>query len=100
MPPISPIEAKKRQQSSIPEVVFEIFNELLASGERYISQSTVVQLLKERMKPEEYDQVFKRGWLDIEPHYRKKGWKVEYDKPGYCETYEASWSFSSKRSRT
>jgi hypothetical protein len=38
-------------------------------------------------------EAFKRGLLDVEDAYRKAGWKVEYDKPGYNETYEASFKF-------
>lgn len=29
------------------------------------------------------------GWLDLEDIYRDEGWTVEYDSPGYNETYEA-----------
>jgi hypothetical protein len=33
------------------------------------------------------------NWLNFESMYREQGWKVEYDKPGYNETYEAFWVF-------
>ncbi len=32
-------------------------------------------------------------WLDVEDVYREAGWVVEYDKPGYCESYEATFTF-------
>jgi len=40
--------------------------------------------------------IFENGWLDVEPIYREVGWNVEYDKPGYNETYEASFKFTRK----
>jgi hypothetical protein len=32
--------------------------------------------------------------LDIEPIYREAGWIVEYDKPAYCENYDANFTFT------
>lgn len=43
------------------------------------------------------DELFDKGWMDIEPIYRKSGWRVEYDKPAYNETYPATFTFSKKR---
>lgn len=40
--------------------------------------------------------VFERGYLDIEETYRKAGWSVVYDKPGYNETYDAFYTFTRK----
>lgn len=37
--------------------------------------------------------VFDNCWLDIEPVYRKVGWTVIYDKPAYCESYPANFTF-------
>ena len=37
--------------------------------------------------------IFKNSWLDIEPIYRRAGWLVKYDKPGYCENYLANFTF-------
>lgn len=41
--------------------------------------------------------LFDRHYLDIEPIYEKVGWKVEYDKPSYYETYEANFTFYKKK---
>lgn len=40
--------------------------------------------------------LFDNNWLDIEPAYRREGWIVDYDKPGYCETYAANFTFTAK----
>ena len=37
--------------------------------------------------------IFDNNWLDIEPTYRKAGWKVIYDGPAYCENYPATFTF-------
>ena len=39
----------------------------------------------------------KAGWLDVEGIYRKAGWDVEYDSPGYCEDYPATFKFRKKK---
>lgn len=39
------------------------------------------------------EQIYENRWLDIEDSYRAVGWHVEYDKPGYCESYEATFTF-------
>lgn len=40
------------------------------------------------------DEVYRRRLLDVEELYRASGWKVEYDKPAYCEDFEAYFKFS------
>ncbi len=42
-------------------------------------------------------QLFEKGWLDVEPIFKKAGWDVEYDKPGYNESYPATFKFSRKK---
>lgn len=40
--------------------------------------------------------IFENHWLDFEDAYRASGWGVEYDKPGFNETYQARFIFSPK----
>jgi hypothetical protein len=40
------------------------------------------------------NEIFKNHWLDVEEIYEEAGWQVAYDKPGYNETYEASFEFT------
>ena len=42
-------------------------------------------------------ELFDNHYLDIEPAYRNAGWKVEFDKPGYNETYDSYFVFSKKK---
>ncbi len=45
-------------------------------------------------------EIYERHLLDVEPSYRAEGWEVEYDKPGYNETYEATFTFRKKYMKT
>ena len=35
-------------------------------------------------------------WFDFEDIYRGQGWKVKFDKSGYCESYDDSFEFTIK----
>lgn len=96
--PITPAEARGKYASRpMPDAVFEAFNELLCEkGSNYITikQKDVVALMvKKGLKR---DEIYDNCWLDIEDHYRGAGWKVEFDKPGYNETYDAYFTFQRK----
>ena len=98
MKPITPRQALKDKVTVLPDGVIKVFNFLivsnLADGEACISQKeAVTALVKEGFTRNE---IFKKGWLDIEDIYRAAGWEVEYDKPGYNETYEPTFTFSKK----
>lgn len=97
--PIRPDEARKKKATVIPDAVIEIFNELIVknlSGNRaVIRQDDVVSLIVSRMDVTRAD-VFDKHWLDVEAIYEEAGWKVEYDKPGFNETYPATFTFKRK----
>lgn len=97
MPAISPKEVKKRKLSKIPEVVFTAVNSFLERGHRKIYQTELLAKLKTLAPEINSSEYFDNGWLDFEPKYRAQGWAVEYDKPGYCETYDANWTFKARR---
>lgn len=95
--PITPnevIEGKK-----FPPEVIKAFNDLIVKNWNgsfsKILQKDVVALIV-RTSEFSSNQIFNNNWLDVEPCFRKAGWKVVYDKPAYCETYEASFEFSRK----
>jgi hypothetical protein len=103
--PITPSEAKANAVSNIPDVVFEVVNELIVKGigsnnHVTIKQDDIMAHIVERVKPEDgqaYRQtVYDNHWLDFESAYEKAGWSVTYDKPAYCESYPATFKFSRK----
>jgi hypothetical protein len=97
--PISPKEVASRKEASIPDEVFEVFNDLISQnwdGHRAtVSQDDAVRQIAKKMGVSR-GEAFNKGWLDVEDSYRKKGWKVEYDKPGYNESYSAFFVFKKK----
>ncbi len=98
--PITPAEAKKIKNTTFPKEVIEGFNEAIAKHLRgnsaRFTQDEVVELIMNKGINASRAQLFDNGWMDVEDTYRELGWKVVYDKPGYCETYPATFTFSIK----
>jgi len=99
--PFTPADAKAAKASSIPDVVLDVVNRLLAenfgsSDNPHIQfTSKKVRELVEPLLPE--GTRFDARWLDFEGVYRRYGWDVEYDKPGYNETYDGFYIFRKKK---
>ena len=95
----TPITPDQVQLPDIPDEVVEIWNSLVKEAwngcRAYISQPDAVAAISNKLGITK-QQTFDRHLLDIEPLYEKAGWKVVYDKPGYCEDYEASFTFTKK----
>lgn len=93
--PIKPEEVTGERLKNFPNEAIEAFNELIArGGGNYvvIGQEEVIALMVK--KGLDRNAIFQNHWLDVEDMYRKAGWKVEYDKPGFNESYEATFTFS------
>lgn len=89
--PITPNEAANKQD--IPDFVLDAFNQLISKNYR-IDRAIVVQKhIIELIKKKSPNQEFETNWLNIEPIYENAGWKVIYDKPAYCENYDAFFMF-------
>ena len=98
--PISPSEVVGKKKESIPPEVLEAFNELIAEGWNghysTVYQKDVVARILNKKDISDEKSIAKRGWLDVEDIYREAGWKVEYDRPAYNESYAAFFIFSKK----
>lgn len=99
--PITPQEALALKITNIPDVVIETVNKMLA--EKITKNPRIVLLQKDicdrvcAASPDLHTRlIYANGWLDFEPFYEKAGWKVVYDKPSYCENYEANFTFTIK----
>lgn len=93
--PIAPDEVAGAKKVIIPKKVFEAFNTLIvrnfAGNNAVVVQDDVVDLLvKGGLNRSD---IFNNHWLDVEDAYRSAGWIVEYDKPGYNESYPATFAF-------
>lgn len=94
--PIRPNEVEKAKAQSFPDAVIESFNELIkrhfTGRSATFTQDEVVKLIASKgLKRKD---IFDNHWLDVEPTYRDIGWKVEFDKPGYNEDYDAMFTFT------
>lgn len=94
--PISPTELATACEKEIPGEVFEVFNDLMKLSwdgtQAVVNQDDAASMIAKRLGITTSD-VFKMRYMDVEEHYRKKGWVVTYDKPGYCEAGEATFVF-------
>lgn len=97
---IKPITPEEAFLKVVPDEVLIVVNELLAqrwNGRScMITQEEVIIAVLKLMVDQGItrEEIFNRGWLDIEPHYRAAGWIVRYDKPGFNDSYKAFWAFS------
>lgn len=96
--PITPAQAAKSKLTTIPEEVFEVVNALisqnLSNNRATIKQDDIVSALVARGLNK--NELFAKGWMDFEPAYRKAGWEVVYDKPGYNESGFAVFKFAKR----
>lgn len=97
---LSPEEAIERFKSEIPEEVLECWNNLIVKNMTMQNGKTVSVFKLSELKQNicvamksGSETVKERGWLDLEDVFREKGWKVEFDKPAYNETYEPVFRF-------
>jgi len=113
--PIKPDDIVKARKNTLPDEIIQALNTLLTKKfngyNAIIMQNDVVDLAiklilearKEEITGPNSDlirtQIFENQWLDVEPIFEKFGWKVEYDKPAYNESYEANWTFTKRTKR-
>ena len=97
--PITPSDIASSRLQTIPPEVIEAFNEEIAKratsgGQRaVILQKNVLERILSKLPETPRSEIFSNCWLDVEPIFEKAGWTVSYDKPGYCESYSANWTF-------
>lgn len=96
--PIRPSEVDTLQSGAIvPPEVFDAFNALITqncrNGVATFTQEAVIEAILQRLPTVKRGDVFDRHYLDVERAYARKGWEVEYDRPGYNETYPATFTF-------
>ena len=96
--PITPKEVVSKKVSTIPDEIFEAFNELIVENfdghtACFTEKSIIARIVKKGISSKK---AYDNHWLDIEEIYEKAGWKVEYDSPGFNESYDATFSFSKK----
>ena len=100
--PITPEQAEERFVKRIPDVIIDAVNELIVENWSPITKKATIKQdeILERVKGTvPRNEVFKNNWLDIEDIYRAQGWTVHYEKPAYCEDFDAYFEFSEKKKK-
>jgi hypothetical protein len=97
--PIKPNEVSDIRDSLIPDEVITVFNELILDRwNGSYAQFTVTDAanMVAKVLGIESNEIYSRHLLDVEEIFRKVGWVVLYDRPGYNEDYPATFKFSRK----
>ncbi len=110
--PITPSEVGAVKGNIFPPEVFQAFNELIAAsytnGSARVTQDAVIARITlltitdpDTPNPEEAvaklrRTIFDKGWLNVESFYEDAGWAVQYDKPGFSESYPATFTFTKR----
>ena len=96
--PITPEEVIGLKKDEMPAEVTQAFNSLLGEkvrkGHALIRQDDAVARMVEMGL--DSAEIYEKGWLDIEDMYREAGWEVSYDRPGFNESYAATFKFRAK----
>lgn len=100
--PLSPSDIDSNLENIIPEFVIQAVNNLLKKEYRngqpvVLQQDEIIAEIRRVNAKTKRSTIFDQHWLDFESIFQKSGWKVEYDKPGYNESYPATFTFTPKR---
>ena len=96
---ITPYTVVREKVLNLPDEVIGVFNAMIAenwsgSSSRVVQNEAVSRVAAALGISREA--VFSLRYMDVEDFYRELGWKVQYDKPGYNESYKAYFVFSKK----
>ena len=98
--PLSPEDIDTNMENIIPEYVIAVVNKLIKREYRgnpfTIKQDEIVEEIENTYGVDRHT-LYDNNYLDFESIYRKRGWIVEYDKPGYNESYAARFEFTPKK---
>jgi hypothetical protein len=96
--PFTPAEAQASQSNRIPDVVITAVNQLLAEKyTNYVIRFTQPELEQKLstlgVSKTAISLMYENHQFDFESAFRQFGWIVEYDRPGYNESYAPSYTF-------
>lgn len=93
--PISPEEIIR----PIPDMVIESFNELINKNfDGYSSHflaNDIVNLIENKMQCKR-NEIYSKGYLNIESIYQANGWMVKYEQPSIGDDFPAYFNFTKK----
>lgn len=99
MQPITPEQALAEAGKDFPPKVIDQWNKAITrnmvGNTSIVMQKEIAQSIANELRCT-VNCVYSARWLDVEQMYRNAGWKVEYDRPGWNENYEANFIFRAK----
>lgn len=104
MKPISPEKVEQIRIHEMPEAIIQATNELIVRSWNGRSATVKVdeiidqyfRVVREDDNKMTRKELFDKHYLDIEPAYREAGWKVQFEKPDYTESFPSYFVFSKK----
>jgi len=95
---ITPDKIQMASRKKIPEHIIDSVSEMIAAtwdGNRArFTQKDLMDLVLDKSETPTRHQIFEQKLFDFEYIFRREGWVVEYDKPGYNESYDATFTFA------
>ena len=99
--PLKPSDIVDNLDTIIPSVVIEAVNNLLKKKFRgssaMIKQKEIVDEIIRLDDSMTSQKIFDEKWMDFEEIFKRNGWSVKYDGPGYSESYDAYFVFTPKK---
>lgn len=94
--PIRPEDVADVKRQVIPDVVIEAFNKLIAlnftGGRATVKQDDVISAIVNNSTLSRQE-LFDKGYLNVEEVFRRAGWKVSYTKPDCTEQFPSYFEF-------
>lgn len=95
---IKPEDIKSKIEADVEHVVDDLLQKRWDGRSAVLTQSEIITALMDKMGVSR-QYVFNKKLLDFEQAYRDVGWHVYYDKPGYNESYEPTFTFTKKENK-
>lgn len=92
--PMTPEEAGAYSVEVIPSIVFDTINEMIAEKMTRGNVTLMISDVRNRLRSKGVA-LENLSLVTVFDGYKRNGWTVYYDAPGYNETYEAYWRLSS-----
>jgi len=95
--PLRPAEIIANLDKTTPTVVITAVNNMLTKyfkgGSVTVKQNEIINEIMRLDSNISRSEIIDNKWMDFEEVYRQYGWSVSYDKPGYNESYDATFEF-------
>ncbi|HUS50730.1 MAG TPA: hypothetical protein VMZ91_11240 [Candidatus Paceibacterota bacterium] len=99
--PIKPKDIMDNLSDVIHPAIITAVNEILKEQYRgnsaTIKQKDIISRALTLCPEITQNEIFDKKWMDFEHIFKKAGWDVKYDGPGYRESYDAYFVFSAKK---